>query len=119
MEATIIIDNLQIYTHIGCYAEERRVGTWLTFSARLVTDISKPSATDDVADALNYVEVCEVVKEEAQHEAHLIENVAARIAQRLRNEFTTKGLQRGTITISKPHPPIGMQIESVAIEVEI
>lgn len=119
MTAKIIIDNLQLYAHIGCYEEERRVGTQLSFSASLLVDISKPSTSDNVCDALNYVEVCDAVKEVLTAEAHLLETVAARIAERLKNNFADKGLIGGTIRITKCNPPIGQALDGVAIEINL
>lgn len=119
MEMTIEIRDLRIYSHHGCYEEERRVGTTFSVDADLTVDASRPSETDDVRDALNYVEACDTIAEIMGREHHLLESLGTDIAKELRLRFADKGLKGGWLRIAKLNPPIGLQMASVAVKVNL
>ncbi len=119
MKMTIEIRGLRIYSHHGCYEEERRVGTTFVIDADLEVDATRPASTDDVADALNYVEACEAIAGVMRREHHLLEALAADMAEVLRSGFASKGLAGGWVKISKLSPPIGMEMASVAVKADI
>lgn len=119
MEMTIEIRGLRLYSHHGCYAEERRVGTTFLVDADLRVDAGAPARTDDVADALNYVAACETIARVMATEHHLLEALVADAARALRDEFGVKGLKGGWLRIAKLAPPIGLQLESVAVKADI
>lgn len=119
MEMTIEIRGLKLYSHHGCYAEERRVGTNFLIDADLRVDTTLPSQTDNVADALNYVAACETIKRVMGTEHHLLESLVNDVAKALRDEFADKGLKGGWIKIAKLAPPIGLELGSVALKAEI
>lgn len=119
MEMTIEIRGLRLYSHHGCYAEERRVGTTFVIDADLRVEASKPAQTDNVCDALNYVAACEAITRVMSKEHHLLESLVSETAETLRREFGDKGLKGGWIRIAKIAPPIGMELASVALRAEI
>lgn len=118
-EMTIEVRGLKIYSHHGCYEEERRVGTNFTIDADLVIDGSRPAETDNVADALNYVEVCETMAEIMKTPHHLLESLADEMAREIKGKFASRGLKGGWLRIAKMAPPIGLQLESVAVKVKL
>lgn len=119
MEMTIEIRGLRLYSHHGCYAEERRVGTTFVVDADLRIDASKPAKTDDVGDALNYVAACETIARVMSKEHHLLESLVSEATEALRREFGSKGLTGGWLRIAKVAPPIGMELGTVALRGEI
>lgn len=119
MEMTIEIRGLKLYSHHGCYAEERRVGTTFIVDADLRVDTTKPAETDDVGDALNYVAACETIARVMGKEHRLLESLVSDAIRALRQEFSGKGLTGGWLRIAKVAPPIGMELGAVALRGEI
>lgn len=117
--ATIELRDLEIYAHHGCYAEEQAVGTRFVIDADLEIDASRPSESDNVADALNYVEACELIAEIMSQPRHLLETVTQDIVSQLRQRFASKGLRGGWVRVRKIAPPIGLQMGSVGVKMEI
>ncbi|MBQ3634657.1 MAG: dihydroneopterin aldolase [Bacteroidales bacterium] len=119
MTATIEIRNLEIYARHGCFAEEQVVGNQFIVDADLRVDAARPAESDDIADALNYVGVVEVVREEMAKPSHLLEHVVGRIVARLRAEYGSAGLEGGWVRVRKMAPPVGVRMESVGVKMEI
>ena len=119
MEATIEIRNVEIYARIGCFEEERIVGNRFIVDADLEVEAGVPAETDDIADALNYVRVVELIREEMGEECHLLENVVKRIVDRLRGSFGNEVLKGGWVRVRKMAPPVGVQMESVGVKMAI
>ena len=119
MIATIELDDIEIYAHHGCYAEERLVGNRFTVSVKLKVEATAAAETDDIANALNYVEVVEIVKTEMAKPSRLLENVVRRICDAVRQRFAQKGLVDGTVRVTKIAPPVGVQMKGVSVEMNI
>ncbi len=119
MIATIELEQIKIYAHHGCYAEEQVVGNNFTVDVTLKVDATKAAQTDNIADALNYVEVAQIVKEEMMQTSHLLENVVARICSRIASSFGAYGLIGGIVRVAKMNPPVGIEMKCVALSVEI
>lgn len=119
MIAKIELEEIKIYAYHGCYKEEQEVGNNFTVNVTLEVDATKPAASDDIKDALNYVAVYEAIKEEMAVKSHLLENVVARICTRLRKDFCHLGLIGGEIKVAKITPPVGGEMKSVAVKMSI
>lgn len=115
MIATIELDDIEIYAFHGCYAEEQRVGNRFVVNLSLDVECSRAAATDDIVDATNYLTAYDIVRREMQVNSHLLENVAARIADALKAELRPRGLLSGSVKISKMAPPVGGAMRSVSL----
>lgn len=111
----IHLDDMEFYAYHGCFKEEQTAGNWFLVNLTLETDMGKPSATDNISDALNYQVVYQLVKAEMTVPSHLLEHVAERIISALFSEF--KQLERTTVKISKMNPPMGGRMKSVSVEI--
>lgn len=111
----IHLDDMEFYAYHGCFKEEQTAGNWFLVNLTLETDMRKPSATDNISDALNYQVVYQLVKAEMAVPSHLLEHVAERIISALFSEF--KQLERTTVKISKMNPPMGGRMKSVSVEI--
>lgn len=118
-QMTIELRNIEVYARHGCYAEEQKVGGRFIVDADLVVDASRPAASDNVADALNYVEACRLIADVMATPHHLLESLVAELTRRLEEQFIPSGLAGGWVKVRKIAPPIGVQIESVALKAEI
>ncbi|MBR1784527.1 MAG: dihydroneopterin aldolase [Bacteroidales bacterium] len=115
--ATISINNMRFYAHHGCFEEERRIGTHFKVDLRLVTDTSRAELSDDIADTVNYLEVYRVVKAEMEKPSHLLEHVARRVGDSVLRDFPA--VQQVVVAVHKLNPPLGGQMDSVCVEIEM
>ncbi len=106
---------MQFYAHHGCYEQEQKVGTHFIVTISFNYDDTKAAKTDNVYDAVSYLDVYQVVKREMMIPSHLLENVALRIKTSIINEFTAS--QDVKVKLCKLNPPLGGQIEKVCVSV--
>jgi dihydroneopterin aldolase len=72
--------------------------------------------SDDLNDTVDYVLLNKIVVEEMEIRSHLLEHVAQRIITRVFSEIPSFRILLG---VSKINPPIGGDVESVTVELEI
>ncbi|HDR90087.1 MAG TPA: dihydroneopterin aldolase [Bacteroidetes bacterium] len=109
----IRIENMEFYAYHGHFREEQIVGNRFLVDLSLETDMTLPSSTDNLRDAVNYQKAYEIVKREMQKKSHLLEHIASRILDALYDELT--GIDRATIKVSKMNPPVGGRVECVSV----
>lgn len=114
--ATIELEQMVFYAYHGCFVEEQVVGNKFEVNIAIQTDISTPMVSDQITDALNYVSVYEVVKEEIFKTSHLLEHVTNRIVTRLLKDFST--ILSIRVKVSKMNPPMGGQMKCVSMTLE-
>lgn len=119
MVEVIDLEGIEIYANHGCYDEEQRVGSMYRVDVRLEVECSLPAKSDNIHDALNYVEVYNIVSEEMAINSHLLENVVMRICEHIRTAFTDKGLLSGVVKVSKLAPPVGGAMDKVSVTMKL
>lgn len=77
------------------------------------TNLSKPSNSDKLGDTVDYVHLNNIVKEEMAVRSNLLEHVAKRILNRIFTELLE--VRKVEIEVAKINPPIGGDVESVAV----
>ncbi len=115
--ALISINDMRFYAHHGCFEQERVIGTHFRVDLSFRTDTSKAEVSDNIADTVNYLDVYRVVKEEMQKPSNLLEHVARRVGESVLSNFLA--VEVVTVRISKLNPPLGGQMDSVSIELEL
>ncbi|MDR2040346.1 MAG: dihydroneopterin aldolase [Bacteroidales bacterium] len=109
----IVLSSMEFYAFHGCYREERIIGNRFIVDITIETDMTIPSESDNIDDALNYVQVYSMVKEEMDVTSHLLEHLCYRILNRIFIHFLQ--IQQIEVKVSKFNPPIGGQLESVSV----
>ena len=109
----IQIDNMEFYAYHGHYKEEQIVGNKFLVSLTIETDMTKPSRSDSLKDAVNYQAAYRLVETEMEKKSHLLENIAKRILDALYRELD--GIKKATIKVAKTNPPVGGKVDSVSI----
>lgn len=104
MRTFITIDRLEIYAFHGVLEQENEVGNLFLVSVNLEYDFTKAAETDDLSYALNYAELTEIVVETMRHPRKLMETVAMDLKNKIMARWPE--VVSGSISISKPHPPI-------------
>ena len=116
MNYTIIrIKNAQFYAHHGVLDQERTNGGLFEIDAELTCDLTDAEAEDNLKKTLDYEQAYKFIKEVVSgSKFYLIEALAYRIAMSLINNFTM--VQKVTVKVRKPTPPLGGVVEHVEIE---
>ncbi len=110
----ITLENMSFYAYHGCFEQEQIVGTKYEITLTLTLDCSKAAQTDNLEDTVSYLEVYGVVKKEMNIKSKLIENVAQRIINAVKNQFPQ--IVEVEIRLSKLNPPLGGQVNRVTIQ---
>lgn len=113
----IAVEGLQFYSHHGYYKEEQVLGGKYTVDIYLQLNIEQAAATDDLKKTINYEGVYQLVKNEMEIHAKLIEHVCKRILDKIKLKYPT--LEHIKVRVSKHHPPLKGHVERVFVELEL
>jgi len=96
----VYIRDLEIDTVIGIYDWERQIQQTIRIDLEMGTDIRRAASTDAIDDTLNYKAVAKrIIQFVADSEFELVETLAERIAELVREEFHVPWLR---LTLGKP-----------------
>ncbi|MFY0604032.1 MAG: dihydroneopterin aldolase [Flavobacteriaceae bacterium] len=109
----IQVNNILLYAYHGCLEEEAKIGSWYRVDIEVKADLTRSSITDELSDTVDYVHLNHIVKEEMDIRSKLLEEVANRILERMFSEIEM--LDKATVKVAKINPPIGGNVEEVAI----
>lgn len=109
----IEVEGIKLFGYHGCLDEEGKIGTDYRINVTVWGDLTQPAKTDELKDTLDYVIINRIVKQEMSVRSKLIEHVAQRILDRLLSEMPA--VVKAEIKLSKLHPPINGDVESVSV----
>ena len=112
----IHLNGIKVYAYHGCLEEETKVGGYFQVDISLGLDLKLAGETDQINYSVDYAKVNEIVREEMQKPARLLEGIAWRILKKLERKFPD--LQHIKIIVSKLNPPVPGEMHSVSVEVE-
>jgi len=112
----IEIKGMKFHSYIGHYDEEKQIGNKFNVELKIRTDCQKAGESDNLKDALNYVNIYSVVKKEMNKKCNLVENVAKRIKSAIFKKFNTA--EYLYLKITKLSPKIGGMVDEVSVIVE-
>jgi len=112
--SVISIENMRFYAHHGCFEQEQTIGTNFLVSIWFETNTCIAEQTDSIDDTVDYSKVYAIVKEQMSIPSHLLERVGRRIIDNIKQEFPS--IDNIKLKISKLNPPVGGQMDCVAIE---
>jgi 7,8-dihydroneopterin aldolase/epimerase/oxygenase len=111
------IQGLEVYGHHGVPQEEKVMGQRLYFDCRLSFDDCRAMRTDDIADAIDYTEVLDLITEVATTKSYsLLERLAFVTAEAILRAFPADEVW---VQVTKPHPPVACALTSVSASVEL
>jgi len=112
----IYVNGMEFYGYHGVFPEENKLGQRFRVDVILETDLSKAGQTDDLIYTVNYADIYEQCKQIVEEKVYkLVEAVAENIAETILEQFTI--VERCTVKVTKPDPPIPGHYKSVAIEI--
>ena len=110
----VYVRELNIKTVIGIFDWERSIKQTVSIDLEMGTDIAKAAATDHIDDTLDYKAVSKrIIAFVEASEFQLVETMAERIAEIVRNEF---GVPWVRLRLSKPGAVRGSKDVGVIIE---
>ena len=111
---TIFVRELRLDTSIGAYEFERRKPQTLQFDLEIGRERIRACESDQLADTVDYAEVVRSIQEVlANHEYHLLEPLAERIAQMILEKFTAQWIR---LEVTKTAVVPGARYVGVRIE---
>lgn len=107
------INNMRFHSFHGVMANEGIVGGEYSVSFKIGYDFSLAAQKDDIAGAIDYGYVYQLVKEEMKIKSQLIEHVAQRIQDRVLKAFPMILTMETAVT--KYNPPIEGVLDSATV----
>ncbi|MBT4826131.1 MAG: dihydroneopterin aldolase [Flavobacteriaceae bacterium] len=109
----VILTDIRIYAFHGCMEEEERIGSDYIVNLEVEADMKKASATDALVDAVDYVNLNTIVKEEMSVRSKLLEHVGQRIIDRILKQFPE--VLSVEVSVAKQNPPIVGDVGEVCV----
>ena len=113
----IYLENIRTYSHHGCMKEETVIGSEYRVDLWVDADLTVASSSDNLKDTPDYVVLHQIVVKEMKIPSRLLEHVAQRIIERIKS--TVKDLNHIRVRVSKINPPIGGDVQSVSVLLEV
>jgi len=115
MTDKILLGGIEFFAYGGVSEAERRVGQRYVADVELAYDLHQASASDDLADTVNYSQVYElIVQVGTQSDFHLLERLAQQIATAVLDAFPVEAI---TVRLKKRPPPIDGVLEYAGVEI--
>jgi dihydroneopterin aldolase len=116
MTNKILVQGINIYAFHGCLEEESKIGSDYIVDVELTTNFMHSTATDELEDTIDYVEINQIVEKEMLQRSKLIEHVAYRIIKTIKAKYESViGLK---VKVTKIAPPINGNVDKVAVIIE-
>ena len=109
----IVLEDIKVYAFHGCMEEETKIGSDYVVNLSVKTDLGVPAESDQLKDAVDYVNLLKIVNEEMEINSKLLENVAERIVSRILQ--TINAVIEVKVKVAKQNPPINGNISAVNI----
>ncbi len=113
MTGLIELEEMEFYAYHGCFKEEQVVGNRFLVNIALETDCSIATESDNINDALNYVTVYQLTREQIMQNSHLLEHLTKRIIESIKAQFPQIIWLK--VKVSKMNPPMGGQMKCVSL----
>lgn len=113
MIAQIQLKEMRFFAFHGVLPQETKVGNHFVVNLTLTAPLDKAIKNDDLDSTINYATVHALVKKEMETPSKLLEHVAGRILNTLKNNFPR--LTRIELSVSKLNPPVGGDIQSASV----
>ena len=115
--SVVSIERLRLHAYHGVMEQERQVGADFLVTLRVHYNICKAMATDDVADTLDYGELCQVVEAAMAQPSNLLEHAAGRIATSVFDRFPLA--MALDLKLTKVNPPMGADCDGASIDISV
>jgi len=109
----IELKKMLFHAYHGVMEQERIVGNTYRVDLKIFLNLSEAIQSDNLNDTINYAGIFNLVKEEMTIPSHLLEHIAGRIVQKIKQKYPA--ISKITIRLAKLNPPIQGEIQEAAI----
>ena len=113
MMGKVILKDIRVYAFHGCMEEEELIGSDYIVNLEVETNMHQPANSDLLKDAVDYVQLNTIVKEEMLIRSRLLEHIAQRIIDRILKQFPM--VKNVEVKVAKQNPPIGGDVKEVCV----
>ena len=113
MMGKVILKDIRVYAFHGCMEEEELIGSDYIVNLEVETDMHQPAYSDLLEDAVDYVQLNSIVKEEMLIRSRLLEHIAQRIIDKIFKQFPM--VKNVEVKVAKQNPPIGGEVREVCV----
>ena len=111
--ARVSVIGQESFAFHGCHPLERKTGGKFEVDVHIDTDFTKAVATDSIAEAVDYVQIMEIINTQMSLRCNLIETVAKNIIDALWEVFGEA--IRIEVFVRKLQPPIMYMVNNVSV----
>lgn len=104
---------MEFHAYHGCYELEQLSGSHFEVALQITTPLGRVAEDDDVTQAVNYLTVYELVREQMAVTQHTIERVASNIIAALHARFSE--IVEVECKVTKIAPPLGGKVRRVSV----
>lgn len=112
----IQINGIRVFAYHGCLAEEARIGGHYRVDVQVEGDFSIAEGSDELSSTVDYGRVTAIVLEQMALRSALIEQVARRILEALKAEWSTA--HRWRVVLVKERPPVRGDVQEAVYVLE-
>ena len=112
--ASISVLGIKIYAYHGCLPEETKIGSDYEVNVVVEYDIQPSTESDDLKHTVDYVLINSIVNEEMSVASKLLENVVARIIDKIIEAYPK--IFSVEVSVAKKNPPINGDVIEVAVK---
>lgn len=110
----ILLEDMEFFGYHGCYKEEQVIGNRFLVNLEMETETGPAEASDRLEDTVNYQAVYMLIGEQMKQKSHLLEHLARRILDAIRQAFPEVRSMR--VKVTKMNPPMGGKMHAVSVE---
>lgn len=101
----ISLEGLEFFAYHGYHEEEQKIGNRYVVDITVETNFDQATEDDLLEHTVDYGQLYQIVHEEMQQAARLLERLAGRIAERTLRELPV--VESLEVSVSKLNPPLG------------
>ena len=105
---------MEFHAYHGCLEHEKQLGNTFLVTVAMELDTTEAAKTDKLSNTLNYQLIYDIIKEQMNIRANLLEHLAQRITDTLLHRFPE--ILSIQLKLSKLNPPLGGKVNSVSVE---
>jgi len=109
----IELSGMEFFAYHGHFDEEQIVGNLFIVDFTANMDFSKVMMSDSLFDAVDYQELYKIISEQMSIPSKLLENVAYRIMEGVKQRFPQ--ISGATVSISKINPALGGKVGAAKV----
>lgn len=106
---------LEFFAYHGVYSQEQQVGNNFIVDLAVLGDFEKAVAHDDLHSTVDYEKLYKIIAEEMQIRSKLLEHVAGRIADRIKEEHPE--VKKVELSVQKTDPPIQGKAKATKVSI--